>query len=266
MPSIALRLRTNRFLANRFSRKIASQELARPIVSFTFDDFPRSALMVAGKVLIDHGVRGTYYASMGLMGRTTEVGKLFEPSDLIDLVASGHELACHTFDHTACDRLTYSELLNTCEKNRRMVAEMLSGYRLRNFAFPFGAVTLSAKSALASIYSTCRGIESGINRNFVDLAFLRTYGYESVDTLKEVIRENVHLKGWLILYTHDVSVTHSKYGCTPESFLEVLRYAIESGAEVLTVAEATRRFNSANTSGIGNCPDDTFKEANETRA
>src|SRR5579863_9496701 len=138
MPSIALRLRANRFLADRFSRKIASQVLARPIVSFTFDDFPRSALMVAGKLLIDHGVRGTFYASIGLMGRTTEVGEIFEPSDLIGLVASGHELACHTFDHAACDRLNYSEILNTCEKNRRIVAEMASGYRLRNFAFPFG--------------------------------------------------------------------------------------------------------------------------------
>jgi peptidoglycan/xylan/chitin deacetylase (PgdA/CDA1 family) len=262
MPSLALRLRANRFLVDRFSRKIASQKLATPIVSFTFDDFPRSALTVAGKLLIDHGVRGTYYASMGLMGRTTEVGEIFEPSDLIDLVTSGHELACHTFDHTACDRLTYSELLNTCGKNRRMVAEMVGGYQLRNFSFPFGAVTLSAKSALASVYATCRGIEPGINRNYVDFAFLRTYGYESVDTLKQVIRENSQLKGWVILYTHDVGVSPTKYGCTPECFLEVLRYAIESGAEVLTVAEATRRFVPANTLEIGNSSDDSFKEAN----
>jgi peptidoglycan/xylan/chitin deacetylase (PgdA/CDA1 family) len=42
-----------------------------PMISFTFDDFPRSALHVAGRILEDHGIAGTYYVSLGLMGTLT---------------------------------------------------------------------------------------------------------------------------------------------------------------------------------------------------
>ena len=38
------------------------------VVSFTFDDFPRSAWSNGGAVLEEYDVRGTYYAAMGLAG------------------------------------------------------------------------------------------------------------------------------------------------------------------------------------------------------
>ena len=72
-----------------------------PVISFTFDDFPRSALMNAGAILRERGLAGTYYASFGLMGRTAPTGEIFTREDLDELIRQGHELACHTFDH--CD-------------------------------------------------------------------------------------------------------------------------------------------------------------------
>jgi peptidoglycan/xylan/chitin deacetylase (PgdA/CDA1 family) len=33
-----------------------------PVISFTFDDFPRSALVKAGAILRERGLAGTYYA------------------------------------------------------------------------------------------------------------------------------------------------------------------------------------------------------------
>ena len=72
-----------------------------PVISFTFDDFPRSALLNGGRILHDRGLAGTYYASLGLMGRTAPTGEIFKREDLEELIRQGHELGCHTFDH--CD-------------------------------------------------------------------------------------------------------------------------------------------------------------------
>ena len=63
-----------------------------PIVSFTFDDFPRSALHVGGEILRARGFAGTYYASLGLVDRDSPVGRIFSVYDLKSLLAQGHEL------------------------------------------------------------------------------------------------------------------------------------------------------------------------------
>src|ERR1700693_5858527 len=73
----------------------------RPLISFTFDDFPRSALLAGGSILNRYGLSGTYYVSLGLAGRETESGQIFVPDDLAILLEEGHELGCHTFSH--CD-------------------------------------------------------------------------------------------------------------------------------------------------------------------
>ncbi len=48
-----------------------------PIVSFSFDDFPRTAYSAGGAILERFGVRGTYYAAAGLMNTANELGEQF---------------------------------------------------------------------------------------------------------------------------------------------------------------------------------------------
>jgi len=237
--------RVQKMLAARLSRKTARRSASKPMISFTFDDFPRSAVSIAGRMLSDYGVRGTYYAALGLMGTKTVVGEMFDQSDLETLASAGHEIACHTFGHVLCSNVPDSELLANCRSNRMGIADVLHGYTCDNFSFPEGVVTLSAKTALNSVYKTCRTIEPGINRDPVDLGFLRAnriYSRCGIGKLKELIQQNQHEKGWTILYTHDVCETPSPYGCTPQEFREVLECATESGAEILSVSEARKRF------------------------
>ncbi len=232
-------------VAQRFSRKLGARVAPSPMVSFTFDDFPRSALTVAGAMLAENGMRGTYYAAMGLMGKQTSVGEIYHAEDLRALVEAGHELACHTFDHLSCRRVEASELQRDCERNRSAMAEVLGGYQLRNFSFPFGDVTWPAKSRLASVYDTCRTIKCGINRDPVDLGYLPAnprYTTTTISELQRRISENVEQAGWLILYTHDVGPEPSAFGCTPAYFSQMLSSAIASGASIVTVAEAVSRF------------------------
>src|SRR5271157_2316368 len=239
----ALRLQT---LASRFvSRRLAFQKSPHPIVSFTFDDFPRSALTVAGEILREYGLWGTYYASMGLAGKRTLVGEMFDPDDLDRLVASGHELACHTLDHSLCSDLTPDQLLESCLENRRRMAAVPGCCPPSSFSFPEGVVTPAAKAAAARIYRTCRTIEPGVNRDPVDLAFLRAYRIYSargIQGLRQVIRRNQEDNGWLVLYTHDVGIDPSAYGCTPLDFREIVRTVVDSGAEILPVAKGAGRF------------------------
>jgi len=72
---------------------------AFPVVSFTFDDFPKSAAHVGSAILGAHNIRATYYVSLGLMGRELPAGPAFSEEDLAKVVGEGHELGCHTFAH-----------------------------------------------------------------------------------------------------------------------------------------------------------------------
>src|ERR1700690_3728268 len=83
-------------LASRKPFVVATQ---RPLISFTFDDFPRSALLAGGEILNPFGLAGTYYASFGLAGKDNPSGHIFDNDDLKTLFAQGHELGCHTYAH-----------------------------------------------------------------------------------------------------------------------------------------------------------------------
>jgi peptidoglycan/xylan/chitin deacetylase (PgdA/CDA1 family) len=237
--------RLERWMAAKSNRKLASRTIRKGMVSFTFDDFPRSAWTVGGKILGEYGVKGTYYAALGLMGQTTPVGEMFERRDLEEVAEGGHELACHTHDHVLCRDLDRIHLLANCERNQLRMSELLCGYRPRNFSFPEGVVTASAKALLSPIYDSCRTIEPGINLDPVDLAFLRAnrvYSTSSSRQLQEIIQRNQRQMGWLILYTHDIGAIPSPWGCTPEEFRAVVACAAVSGTEILPIGDAVQRL------------------------
>lgn len=244
----AIRRKSNKLITERLSRSLAWRQVRNPVVSVTFDDFPKSALTVGGNILIENGCAGTYYAAMGLMGATTAIGAMFERADLDDLLSQGHEVGCHTLDHVSCLSVPSADFIRGCAANREKASALLTGQELQNFSFPFGDVTLAAKRLLRSAYATCRSIEPGINLDPVDLSFLRANRMYSVlpsEPLERLILANARCDGWLVLYTHDVSANPSPYGCTPKYLEHILRCALDSGAEVLTVREAASRFRLA---------------------
>src|SRR5262245_58970253 len=94
-------------IQGRYRRSLARVSFRRacvirshvPVISFTFDDFPRSALLTGGAILGRFGLTGTYYASLGLMGTKAPAGPSFVLEDLQALMEQGHELGSHTSDH-----------------------------------------------------------------------------------------------------------------------------------------------------------------------
>jgi peptidoglycan/xylan/chitin deacetylase (PgdA/CDA1 family) len=212
-----------------------------PIVSFSFDDFPRTAYSVGGSILEQFGARGTFYAACGLMNTCSELGDQFCAEDLDSLLEKGHELASHTYSHISSRSVPCAEFCEDVEKGRKAIEEV-TGAESSNFAYPFGHVTLRAKRALATSLTSARSIVPGFNGPEIDLNLLRAnslYGdLDNAKRVEELIAENIKRESWLIFYTHDVRPNPSPFGCTPALFEAAVSCAMHSGSHILTVQEA----------------------------
>jgi peptidoglycan/xylan/chitin deacetylase (PgdA/CDA1 family) len=209
-----------------------------PMVSFCFDDFPRTAYTEAKSILDAFGVRATYYAAPALMNTRNELGDQFTQSDLEELLVDGHELACHTFSHISCRKVLLSEFEHDVHKGRRWLHE-LTGHQPLNFAYPFGHVTISAKKRIGAQMQSCRGISHGINEPVSDLNLLRANslygGIESFPAIDSLLRAVEERGGWLIFYTHDVRQNPSGFGCTPALLEKAVSCAVRRGLRVAPV-------------------------------
>ena len=219
-----------------------------PIVSFCFDDFPRTALTVGGPILKGFGVVGTYYAAVGLMNTTNHLGEQFHREDLDAVLADGHELASHTFSHISCRSTSPTAFLADIQKGRHAIEQLTGKADSGNFAFPFGEFTLRAKRVVGAEAVSCRSTWNGLNGPYVDLNLLRAYslygGRDEHALVRKLILDNEQKKSWLIFYSHDVQDSPSRFGCTPALLEFAVSSVFETSARILTVAEAVAQLAS----------------------
>jgi len=212
-----------------------------PIVSFSFDDFPRTAYATGGAILEQFGARGTYYAALGLMNTTNELGDQFRSGDLDSLLEKGHELASHTFHHISSRSVSCAGFRQDVVQGRKAIEEA-TGVDPVNFAYPFGHVTLRTKATLGTIIASARSIFPGFNGPQIDLNLLRANslygGIDGAQSAEELILENKKRKSWLIFYTHDVRPQPSAFGCTPALLEAAVSCAVLAGCRILPVREA----------------------------
>jgi peptidoglycan/xylan/chitin deacetylase (PgdA/CDA1 family) len=249
-------LARRKLLFSMYSRPV-SLGARGPIISFTFDDFPRTALAVGGRILKSYGLRGTYYTALGLMNTSNHLGDQFRREDLETVLNDGHELASHTYNHVSSRSVSCMTFRKEVEKGRKAIEELTGQSDFGNFSFPFGEVTLNAKRAVGQDVASSRSIWSGLNGPEVDLNLLRANslygGLNKSAQVQELILENERRGSWLIFYSHDVSPTPSRFGCTPELFEFVVSFASSRGTRILTVAEVvTELGNPSSVSGRAN--------------
>jgi len=241
---------TNKFcgLVGFLDRRELVMPGTSPLVSFTFDDFPRSALTTGGEVLNEFRLRATYYAASGLMDGEGELGCYYRQEDLKDLLAEGHELGSHTHSHVSSRSLPPADFEADVARANALI-ERFSGTGARpNFSYPFGEVALASKGRIGRLHASCRTSYYGINYGTIDLNLLRANPlYSSRTRLEEIgrlLEVNVRRLGWLILYTHDVCQRPSPYGCTPDFLRAVLQQGVKSGARILTLSAALEELGS----------------------
>lgn len=215
---------------------------ARPVISFTFDDFPRTALLTGGAILNRLGASGTYYTALGLLGQDSPSGELFVQEDLRKALDGGHELGCHTFSHYDSWQTKPEIFEDSIVQNRVALSELVAGAQFKSFSYPLSSPRPTIKRAAAKHFLCCRGGGQTLNVGTVDLNQLSAYFLEKAEgdilTVKGLIDRNKSERGWIIFATHDVSPNPSPYGCTPEFFEDVVQYALASGARILPVAKA----------------------------
>lgn len=227
--------------AKWFCRKPVDIVSPVPYISFTFDDFPRTALSRAGRILRQAGAGGTYYAALGLLGRHNDCGEMFTAEDLAAVGAEGHELGCHTYDHYPSSETAPREFEASVERNREALAGLLPGARFATFSYPINAPRVGTKFRVARRFRACRGGGQTFNHQAADLNYLAAFFIEqsrnAPERIWDVIEQNRRANGWLIFATHDVCEDPSPYGCRPELFEAVVERSLASGARVLPVTQ-----------------------------
>ena len=217
---------------------------AAPMVSFTFDDLPKSAATLGADILESYGARGTFYVSGGLVGLDARFWATGNADDVVSLHRRGHEVGCHTFSHRrACDR-DEGSLTAEIARNRTYLHSLDPTMPVETFAYPFGYGSYARKHQLKSEFRTCRSIMPGVNSGEVDLQFLRAMPLidrqMSRERIDAAFGEAANTNGWLIFYSHDVADAPSLYGCSPDLMTYTLEAAARRNMPVLTMAEAFR--------------------------
>ena len=240
------RSKYRRACADYLFRRPFAINTSSALISFTFDDFPRTALSVGGSILQKYGRVGTYYASLDLAGKQDASGPMFAISDLAILRKQGHELGCHTFKHCDSSETASSVFLDSVISNQQALQALFPGASFRTFSFPKSAPRARTKQGVGNRFECCRGGGQTFNTGIADLNYLRAYFLEQArgdfSAVKQIIDQNHETKGWLIFATHDICEHPSAYGCTPDFFEAVVQYAVGSGATILPVARGLERL------------------------
>jgi hypothetical protein len=236
-----------RMLATRFRRRELRIDTPVPVISFSFDDAPRSAFVLGGDILSAHGGRATYFISIGLLDSDTEVGLIAGVDHLKKAVEAGHELGCHTFGHLDAWHTARSTFIASVDANQRSLNDILPGYSFRTFAYPKSGARLSIKADLERRFSCCRGGGQSINTGIVDLnllnaCFLDRRAKVDMQFIRDLIDRNARSRGWLIFAAHDISESDLLFGCSTAFFTDVVKCAAESGADLIPVWEACSRL------------------------
>lgn len=231
-----------------YLRRVASRPVTidrgRSMVSFTFDDVPRSVLENAAPVLDEHGVKGTFYVALGM---SSSNGEFLNEAHVRALSERGHHIGCHTFTHYSLREGSAEGLYEDALAGKRAL-EPLVGGSVEHFAFPYGAVSVRAKTLLRDAFATMRTSAPGINVGRVDLNCLRAENLYSrgpgldLDRVRRRVQSIGRRGGWLIFYTHGVGNDPGRFGTSSEDFRRTVEIVMESETPILPVPDALRRL------------------------
>lgn len=237
--------RLDHMVGRRVAFRTAVLRLEQPILSITFDDFPRSAEVPGARILEDHGARGTYYPASGLFGLTNNRWTVAGAEAVAALHRRGHEIGLHGHAHRPANLMHPRAFAADLAANRAALRRIVPGLVRENYAYPYGQCGLRQKRHVAGSVRTARSVQPGINAGRVDLDFIKAVEISArgltEDNLDAWLDRAAADCGWLVLFTHDVAEAPSLYGTTPRVLSRIVGRALERGFAVLPVAEALDR-------------------------
>jgi peptidoglycan/xylan/chitin deacetylase (PgdA/CDA1 family) len=232
-----------RELCRRYFRTVYAMPKGFKGVSFSFDDFPGTAVSSGARILEEYNARGTFYLCQGLMEQDSPSGRIASLSEIQDLLARGHEIGCHTHDHLDCDITPAKRVKQDCINSIHRGHER--GLSLNNFAYPKGGMSFATKAVIKKLYASARSNRPEVNRHKIDMHSLNAFPiydkknksaiFESIDSVNKD-------GGWVIFYTHDVSTPPSRYGTSESLFREIIERCVHYGLPILTIDAAIQEI------------------------
>ena len=205
----------------------------RPVVTFTFDDFPKSAVRGAD-IVETHGGHAGFYACTSMMGKSGPMGDMFTAEDLLELASRGHEIGAHTHSHLDCAQSDKTECEQDISENLAALKEAGFEHVVSALAYPYGETQFVLKEQLASQFLTGRGVLPGLNSGVVDRLQLRAVELDQSDISEErafaMLEKAVETNAWLIYFSHDVSDEPTNFGASPDLIEKLCQRAVDLGA------------------------------------
>ena len=232
--------RIGRKIIPHLAKRTVSFQLDRPIVSISFDDFPKSVMENALPLLDKYNWKATFYVAAGLERTTNHLGQHYDRHDLQLLEQQGHEIGCHTYHHLNIREISETRVRDELNSNAKSLKALGVKSPLETFAYPFGETSVARKIQLSKRFASMRGIMRGVHYNKVDLNQIKSVPiYTGADMAQTMgfIKDLKRQAGWLTLFTHDIRKAPSEWGCTPEDFAKTLAAIQQSGALVLPIQE-----------------------------
>ena len=237
----------SRFLARRSRSKGLPLGKAGPLVSFTFDDVPASACESGARILERYGARATFYVAGKSCGTAGAGAAPYASIEQLRAVwENGHEIGCHTYSHLTVRNIGITDIGLELQRNRAILETIGSDIEVRNFAYPYGDLSIHSKRYLEGRFDSCRSGHAGINSGIADLGALHAWPLqdELLDGAKiaQLIARTVQARGWLIFFGHDVVERPGPYGISPELLDWAVGAAKRAGCAVTTIAEGIDRI------------------------
>jgi peptidoglycan/xylan/chitin deacetylase (PgdA/CDA1 family) len=213
----------------------------RPLLSLTFDDFPRSAWLQSKPLLEAYDARATFYASESFRSQRDGNVAFFTGDDLVEVAEHGHEIGCHTYYHESCIFRDVNRVQESVEKNTTALRTILRDYEPKTFAYPYGHASFSSRRMLMRRYETCRGISHQWCAQVSDRSLVPALGLERHRRGRydwpSIIEQVAARKGWLVVLTHDVSPDPTDYGCTQDELYRLMDLAKTYGFLFTTMSD-----------------------------
>jgi peptidoglycan/xylan/chitin deacetylase (PgdA/CDA1 family) len=171
------------------------------------------------------------------------MGPYAQWADVERLHAEGHEIGCHTYDHTDLGQANADIARDAVASNRAALAA--HGLPApTTFAYPYGDVAFAPKTALAPRFDLLRALHHGVVDRGADLNQAPSVGLEGPHgeaNAMDWLQRAAQRKAWLILNTHDIQPEPSPWGCAPDTLRRIIEQALALNFEIVTVAQGARR-------------------------
>lgn len=178
--------RTHTFISySEAVERVQNGRIDAPYLCVSSDDGFRNNLDGA-HVLRDLGISACFFINPGLIGLRDESTirrlcaerfhlppvRFLNRAELDELVAMGHEIGSHSWEHHDLARIPHDALVDDLDRTRRTLVEWVG--RADHFAFPYGRVSnLTAKgynAVLEAGHASCATAERGCHANAYPIA------------------------------------------------------------------------------------------------